>query len=279
MRRFLTTTVALLSTTASSVDGQASEMVDVGDRSLEVFRAGSGTPTVVLEAPLGFTAESWRLVFPHVAEITSVLSYSRAGLGNSTPSAGGSRVLDSVGDLRELLVQVDAEYPVVLVGHSIGGLLARTYATLYPAEVAGLVLVDGTHERQYLEIAEVVDGFWNLIAETTELMAAERGEAVQAEWAAWLEVAQIGELPVVGELPNVPMAVITALRPEEGSLTETAEGRRVWRRLHDELFSQTTNGLRLVTTRSGHLIPDSEPMLVVDAVRWVVDRVRTEGGR
>jgi pimeloyl-ACP methyl ester carboxylesterase len=39
--------------------------------------------------------------------------------------------------------------PYVLVGHSFGGLIARAYAITFPAEVAGLVLVDGLSAREW----------------------------------------------------------------------------------------------------------------------------------
>jgi pimeloyl-ACP methyl ester carboxylesterase len=49
-------------------------------------------------------------------------------------------------ELHALLAAARVKGPYVLVGHSIGGLIARVYAEQYPAEVAGLVLLDPTHE-------------------------------------------------------------------------------------------------------------------------------------
>jgi pimeloyl-ACP methyl ester carboxylesterase len=49
-------------------------------------------------------------------------------------------------ELHTLLKAAGVKGPYVLVGHSLGGLLTRVYAAEYPAEVAGIVLVDSTHE-------------------------------------------------------------------------------------------------------------------------------------
>jgi pimeloyl-ACP methyl ester carboxylesterase len=52
-------------------------------------------------------------------------------------------VQDSVDDLHALLAAADVSGPIVLAGHSLGGLMVRLYASQYPDDVAGLVLVDG----------------------------------------------------------------------------------------------------------------------------------------
>src|SRR5687767_9865804 len=118
--------------------------VDIGGRSLFISCTGTGTPTVVLEAGSGNTADTWVSVQPEVARFTRVCSYDRAGLGQSDPAPTGVRtVQDSVDDLHALLGAAAISGPVVLVGHSLGGLIVRLYASQYPDEVAGAVLVDG----------------------------------------------------------------------------------------------------------------------------------------
>lgn len=54
----------------------------------------------------------------------------------------------AVADLHELLHRLGIRMPVILVARSYGSLISRLYTSLHPADVAGLVLVDGTHERQ-----------------------------------------------------------------------------------------------------------------------------------
>jgi pimeloyl-ACP methyl ester carboxylesterase len=54
--------------------------------------------------------------------------------------------------MHSLLLDAKVTGPYLLVAHSWGGLIARVYAAEYPREVAGMVLVDPTHEDAYFEI-------------------------------------------------------------------------------------------------------------------------------
>ena len=93
-----------------------------------------------------------------VGAFTRVCVYDRPGtLLNAEDTAGRSRsdpaplprtAQDVVADLHALLRAARVPGPYVLVGHSLGGLCVRLYATTYPEEVAGLVLVDASHEDQ-----------------------------------------------------------------------------------------------------------------------------------
>jgi pimeloyl-ACP methyl ester carboxylesterase len=73
-----------------------------------------------------------------------VCSYDRAGLGWSEPSAEPRDARHAIQDLHALLANSGEQGPFVLVGHSNGGLRVTLYASAYPREVAGVVLVDPT---------------------------------------------------------------------------------------------------------------------------------------
>jgi pimeloyl-ACP methyl ester carboxylesterase len=138
--------------TASRSDRRAhappGELVDVGDRRLHIVCSGSGTPTIVLEAALGETWISWSLVFENIAAFTRVCAYDRAGLGWSDPARGRRTSGQVADDLHRLLEGAAVPGPYVLVGHSIGGVYVRAYAERYPDDVAGLVLLDASHDQQ-----------------------------------------------------------------------------------------------------------------------------------
>lgn len=116
----------------------------VEGRDIRWLAAGSGGPTVVLEAGLTGSASEWVNVLPRLAESTRVVAISRAGYGGSTP-VPRRPAQGSVEDLAAVLEEVDG--PLVLVGHSWGGMLARLYTAARPRRVVGLVLVDATHEE------------------------------------------------------------------------------------------------------------------------------------
>src|SRR6266487_2738761 len=137
---------------ASAVDASAypppGRLVDVGGYRLHIHCTGSGGPGAVgmLDAGNGGSSLDRGLVQPSVATFTRVCSYDRAGYGWSesgpTPRSSGRIVRE----LHTLLVNTGVPGPYVLVGHSFGGLNMRLYAYTYPQDMAGLVLVDSSHE-------------------------------------------------------------------------------------------------------------------------------------
>jgi pimeloyl-ACP methyl ester carboxylesterase len=122
------------------------QLVDGGGYRLHLHCVGSGSPTVVLESGFGMTLHAWALVQPQVARLTRACAYDRPGYGWSDlprqPRTGGM----AADDLHRALQNAGIQAPYVLVGHSMGGGQARLFASRYPHEVAGLVLVATGHE-------------------------------------------------------------------------------------------------------------------------------------
>jgi pimeloyl-ACP methyl ester carboxylesterase len=102
--------------------------------------SGHGFP-VVLEPGLGASSVGWSRLHELLAEQSRVVSYDRAGLGATPPSAGRRDLTALAADLAEVITTVDGG-PSVIVGHSLGGTIARQLAATRPELVAGLVLVD-----------------------------------------------------------------------------------------------------------------------------------------
>ncbi len=118
------------------------KLVDVGGFRLHVTIRGEGSPTVVMDAGLAHVSAVWTLVQPEVARFTRVCTIDRAGHAWSDhgPLPRTSRQICQ--ELHALLTNANIEGPYVLVGHSFGGLNMYLYASMYPEEVAGLVLLD-----------------------------------------------------------------------------------------------------------------------------------------
>ncbi|MCF6522824.1 alpha/beta fold hydrolase [Streptomyces sp. JJ36] len=120
----------------------ASRPVHVLDRT-----RGEG-PTVVFENGMACPSTEWGWVLRQLPEHVPYVAYDRPGTGWS-PAAGGPRdAAQSAADLRELLHAVGARPPFLLAGHSVGGLLIRSFALRHPDETHGLVFVDSSHPDQ-----------------------------------------------------------------------------------------------------------------------------------
>jgi pimeloyl-ACP methyl ester carboxylesterase len=122
------------------------EFVDVGGRRLRIVRAGpaeSTRPTIVLEHGAFGCASDWQVVQDRLAAkgLTSI-AYDRAGLGHSDPGPTPRDGRAIVADLAALLDALGETEPVVLVGHSMGGLMVRLFALTHPKRVLGVVFVD-----------------------------------------------------------------------------------------------------------------------------------------
>jgi pimeloyl-ACP methyl ester carboxylesterase len=122
------------------------EFVDIGGRRLRVVRAGPAEnprPTIVLEHGAFGCASDWQVVQDRLAaKGLRSLAYDRAGLGHSEPGPLPRDGRAIVGDLAALLDALGETEPVVLVGHSMGGLMVRLFALTHPKRVLGVVFVD-----------------------------------------------------------------------------------------------------------------------------------------
>ena len=124
------------------------QMLDVGGHKLHLVCEGKGAPVVVMDAGLGDSWLTWSRTQPEIATRTRACSYDRAGLGYSEPGPYPRDSRQIVDELHTLLTVAHIAPPYVLVGHSFGGYNTRLFASTYPTEVAGLVLVDASHEEQ-----------------------------------------------------------------------------------------------------------------------------------
>jgi pimeloyl-ACP methyl ester carboxylesterase len=123
-------------------------MVDVGGHRLHINCTGSGSPTVVIDAGLGDWSAGWGYVQPEVTKTTRVCTYDRAGMGWSERGPLPRDARQFASELNALLQNANIPGPYILVGHSLGGLPVLVFAHDYPAEVAGVVLIDSMHPGQ-----------------------------------------------------------------------------------------------------------------------------------
>jgi pimeloyl-ACP methyl ester carboxylesterase len=122
----------------------AGQLIDVGGHRLHIHCTGSGSPTVILQPGGGDMSSAMGWIAPAVAHHTRVCVYDRASRGWSDVYSGTQDGEQVSTDLHTLLHRAQVPGPYVLAGHSFGGLYVRVFAARYPAEVAGMVLIDST---------------------------------------------------------------------------------------------------------------------------------------
>lgn len=281
MIAFLKTRFAalLLATmTLPALAAPSDTMVKVGANELHVMRMGEGPYTVVFEAGFGSDLGSWRKVAPEIAKQAVVLAYSRAGTGRSPQRPQGMSLAASAAEFEQMLDAAKVEGPLVLVGHSYGGFLIRSYAARHPERVAGMVFVDPADEG-IETVLKKIDA--QRMANDRAALAKMAPPKFQADLRLVERIMDDGSLGPLPALPNVPAVVITSVRadPKVEFFIETPAAIKIKRERHQAFFAQFSNGAHLVTANSGHAIHMQEPELVIGAVAQVLDAARRTSQR
>jgi pimeloyl-ACP methyl ester carboxylesterase len=294
----------------SSLPPPPGRLVDVDGRKIHLYCIGTGSPAVVIEAGASSFAIDFALVQPQIGKATRVCAYDRLGQGWSDPLPDKDPGV--VATLHALLAAAGEKAPYVMVGASRGGLFVRQYVARYPAEVAGLVLVDPAHEdRLFTEFNGQIVAIASLTAD--QLRSTFRpGPPVKIPRRSPQMGAPFDLLPpalyktrvmlderLIASLPDsVPMEVITdAQESERAQLAALREARRteahplgdrplvILSRGADtsperdatfaELARISNNSRHTVVPNAGHEIHLFAPAAVIEAVLDVVDAVRT----
>jgi pimeloyl-ACP methyl ester carboxylesterase len=242
---------------------------------------------VLIEAGLGDSSISWRLVQQEVAKTTRVCSYDRAGMGWSERGPLPRDARHITGELHTLLQNANVPGPYVMVGHSVGGLPVRVFAHDYPADVAGVVLIDSMFPDQtgYATQSQVISflsvlarfGIVRLLARPSGLVDYEPPDAA-ASFARSVRpqslqtfadeirgipdsLAQAGDVKSFGDLPLIVLS---------RGLDSTA----AWDAGQAELPLLSSNSQHLIAEKSDHGIQLHEPEAAVAAILKVVEQAR-----
>lgn len=237
---------------------------DIGGRSLYLECSGSGSPTVVMDAGLGNMHTTWQAVAPAVSKLARVCTYDRANLGTSDAAPKPRSSADVVADLHALLKAAAIAPPYILVGHSFGGISARLFASDYPTEVAGIVLVDPTPTT-------FVDGECAIV--TASLCAVLRQGSDPSKNPDGLDIVKSGEeIAQASPLPGVPFVVLAATNHQQAAITDPAIEKQIealWQQEEAKLAASVPGG-KLDVVPSGHDIQTLHPDAVISAVKSVI---------
>ena len=231
-----------------------------------------------------------QMVLPAVAEFTRVCAYDRPGtiasigeddfVSRSDAIAQPRTAPEVVADLHALLQAAEVPGPYVLAAHSLGGLFARLYASTYPDEVVGLVLVDAYSERletlmppeQWAALVRLNQGF----GADTVVPIPGYGDLETMGYGA--DNAVMREAVAASPLRPMPLAVLAHGRPfpqaADAPGFTTGELEAILLKANEDLATLVPNARFSVATESGHDIHQDQPELVIEAIRQVVAGVR-----
>jgi len=272
-------------------------LIDVGGgRRLHILSKGvAAGPTVIIEAGLSqYTANStYGPAQDAIASFARVCTYDRAGLGWSDPAPEGWTQAAMAADLHALLVAAGEPGPYVIVAHSMGGLLARTYARTYPDDVAGLILLDATSDEDFGDLAagsaatiQQLDAAINASHPGVPVVGMPAGTSPEVVLAYTPEILRgvktefeaLDRLPAemkrpggFGDLGDLPLIVVRRGKTEQPPSAEDLRHQRV----QENLAKLSTDSALIVAHNSGHTISLDEPAVVADAVRRMLDALRT----
>jgi len=257
---------------------------------------GQGGPTVVLAAGLGGTSLEWARVQPLLAGFVRVCSFDRAGYGWSDRRPTPRTALASVVELELLLRDASVPAPYVLVGHSFGGLTVRLYASRNPERVAGMILIDSTHEDQFRRFDEagfttaaprsagfVISNLETIpdnLPHSLRTLAQQMALSPPTVMTLYSELrhmrVSVEQIRQWQRSHDIPTTVVAHDSLRKARTAQQKGRARVWLNLQKQLSERTPEGKLVIANQSGHHVHLDEPDLVVDAIRDTIAEARAE---
>lgn len=283
---------------------------NVNGHDMHLYCTGEGSPTIVLEAGGGNGFLKWAKIQTGLSKTTRVCSYDRAGMGWSTPGPDPRDADTIASELNALLEQAGIHGPIVLMGHSMGGIYIRAYAKHYPQDLAGLIFVDGGtplfEEREsaelraatsipkyvyYFYVADTALGLHRLTGacspepgfeepDATRIGQLECGKQIAVIWKEitnhqhsgeeTINTGPYGDLPVLIFSRDPELQKQTSNLPPKLALEESV----AWNQEQQSLQRLSTRSRRIIAKESGHPIQIERADLINREVTIFIQQIR-----
>lgn len=220
---------------------------------------------VVFESGLGNDHTVWNNndLASQISSNHDVLVYDRAGYGQSENGPGPRNIARLSSELDSVINRFSKGRKVILIGHSLGGMIIRDYAIKNPLKTAALLFVDPSHE------------FYNRPSQAEEDMLYDASKnAYGVNFGATLEAREMIEnseyMSTLPPLPNVPVIVLSSMQTDAG---HSSSVRQTWYHAHELLKYGVTDFTHVATTNSGHFIMIDEPRLIIDNFKLLISKL------
>lgn len=270
---FYITIAAMLAACTNKSD----RFVEIDGHRQHILDKGEGSPVVIFITGAGADLKDFDVVQSEIADYTRTLSYDRAGIGLSEELDNERTVDHLASELHQILEHEKIEPPYVLVGHELGGFIVRWFAHAYPNQVSGIVLIDPAYEGfmdslrntrsndQRRRMKDMVDlGIVNKPkASRKELEHLKKDE----------ELMRSAQLPV-----TIPITMLTSGRFSDAERDKGASAEDItrWVQFHERLKEQAPQLKHVVTEKSGSLIHQEEPELVIAEIKTLLEMLRVK---
>lgn len=272
-----TTTIAAVSLVSCSDDDKKhtpeypGSTVDLGTHKLMAYTVSKKSKyLVVFESGHGNDHTSWYSTGKS-SEILSisdfldsdVLLYDRAGYGQSGVNTEPRNINKLTSELEKVVDKFADGRKVVLVGHSLGGLIIRDYAIKNPEKIGALLFVDASHEKYNYFTQNQIDSFYTSYKTT---YGANSGIALET-------LQLIDDFKYAAGLPNLPDVPVIAITSMKIDSEHNATDRKLWFDSKEFLKVGVTDFTHITTVKSGHFIQLEEPELVLKNIRLLLSKL------
>lgn len=257
-----------------------SQFIEVNGRKICYMKAGTAKPTVILISGLDENIRIWRKVFDEISEFATVVAYDRGGVGWSDRGEDPRTASVIAKEMNDFLTALGVEPPYILCPHSLAGLYGRYYASNYPDKIAGILLLDTSHEDMWRRQALLMGPMQ--VALSLDMMDLSQGLEGFTQIGALGEYYNIenttNEVRNERMIPWVPLLLLsqdmdnfTALEKDENQPVVTL----LFRELYWEQATLSPNGLWQEVQNTSHFIMIDQPQAVIDGLKWVINQANT----
>lgn len=240
--------------------------VNVGTHKLAVYSIIHNSKyLVVFESGLGDGHSVWdeKKIPIKINAKLDVLTYDRAGYEKSEKDSKPRNINQLRSELEMVISNFSNGRKVILIGHSLGGMIIRDYAVKNPSKVAGLLFIDPSHEYYNQPSQEEEDMLYNLCKTN---YGVDFGGTLEAR--ELIEDSQY--MATLPHLPNIPVIVISSLK---GDASTSESDKQKWFKAHELLKEGVSDFTHITTVKSGHYIMNDEPSLVIDNFNLLLSKL------